>query len=130
MIRSSGETYKGKWKNGLKHGKGVQKWKDGQYYDGEWQDDRKHGYGIMVWPDGDTYAGQWALGDRHGLAIFKEVTVSGKERACLWKNDCRMYYFDEFKPEDKKELKVDVESDAEDLGEIDFEEMLNPTKKK
>lgn len=39
-----------------------------------------------------------------------------------------MYYFDEQKIEDKKELKVDEESDVEDL-ELDFNEMLNPDKK-
>ena len=41
-------VYEGDWVNGLKHGKGVARYKDGTEYNGEWQNDVKHGAGEII----------------------------------------------------------------------------------
>jgi hypothetical protein len=82
-------VYKGEFKAGRKHGKGVKSWPStGDVYEGEFAEDRKagtgtyqwgarssspgerysggyiadrrQGYGIYEWPNGDRYAGTWA----------------------------------------------------------------------
>ena len=41
MIFSNGDIYEGSWQAGLKHGKGVYKWKNGTTFDGNfWLDKR------------------------------------------------------------------------------------------
>jgi hypothetical protein len=80
--------YRGDFRAGRKHGKGVKTWPSGDRYEGEFAEDRKqgigkytwsprgrsagerysgaylndlrHGYGVYEWPSGDRYAGAWA----------------------------------------------------------------------
>lgn len=52
-----GEAYKGQWKNGLKHGKGVQVWPNNAVYYGYWKDGMANGFGRLVHVDGDVYEG-------------------------------------------------------------------------
>lgn len=56
---SNGAVYKGQMKHGLRHGAGIQVWRDGSRYEGEWQNDKANGYGRLVHNDGDIYEGQW-----------------------------------------------------------------------
>ena len=44
---SSGEVYKGTFKNGKRHGTGIGQMKSGALYKGEWRDDKPHGLGIL-----------------------------------------------------------------------------------
>lgn len=43
----------------LKHGKGVQIWKDGAKYEGEWINNKAQGRGVFVHPNGDLYEGEF-----------------------------------------------------------------------
>lgn len=80
--------YRGDFRAGKKHGRGVKTWRSGDRYEGEFVEDRKEGtgkytwsargasagesysggyrhdrregYGVYEWPSGDRYAGPWA----------------------------------------------------------------------
>lgn len=66
----SGYHYEGEWKNGLKHGKGVEKTKEGRY-EGEWKDNMRHGQGTEVLSCGTIYEGRWKENKKHGVGTKK-----------------------------------------------------------
>ena len=54
----SGSIYTGEWnENDMRHGKGIQYWKDGSMYEGYWKDDQAFGKGRLIHADGDVYEG-------------------------------------------------------------------------
>lgn len=55
-------TYEGEFKNGLKDGYGVCRYKNGDIYDGDWKNDLKDGYGIYVQSDKRRFDGDWSKG--------------------------------------------------------------------
>lgn len=88
---ANGDQYKGFYKNGLRHGKGVWMkmlgnsdkyegewgkdkkcgygtyvWASGNIYKGYFLDDLRHGYGEMIWADGSAYKGHWEKGVQNG----------------------------------------------------------------
>jgi len=58
--------YEGKFKSGLRHGKGTMQWKNGSQYTGQWKSDNIHGYGTFRYKDGSQYRGDWRNGKRSG----------------------------------------------------------------
>ena len=53
ITYSDGNTYKGSFKNNLRHGYGEFYWKeDGMVYEGEWRKGEMHGHGMLRMPDG------------------------------------------------------------------------------
>jgi len=70
-IQCDGSNYKGEWKNGKKHGKGIQNWAEGDIYKGEWKDGKRTGWGIHIWPDGHYYEGEYADDKRNGFGLFR-----------------------------------------------------------
>jgi len=94
-FSSTGSSYFGEWKDGQKHGMGIQKYIDGSKYSGEWKNGKKHGQGTLNWittdkyPDGsgyirEQYNGSWKNGKKHGPGRF-----SGYKGVYYgnWKND-------------------------------------------
>ena len=87
--------YKGEFKAGRKHGKGVKTWPSGDRYEGEFVEDRKEGTGTYLWGTrsawaGEKYAGgfmndrrngngryEWPNGDRY-TGPWKEDMIVGK----------------------------------------------------
>lgn len=67
---SIGYHYEGEWKNGLKHGKGVENTAEGRY-EGEWKDGMRHGKGTEISACGAIYEGQWKENKKHGPGIKK-----------------------------------------------------------
>ena len=49
LVSADGSCYKGEWKGGKKHGRGIYMWPDGSMYEGEWEEDRFHGYGKLCY---------------------------------------------------------------------------------
>lgn len=67
---AGGVHYEGEFKDGLRHGRGVQTWPDGARYDGEFANDKRNGQGIFTWPSLARYEGMFVEGKRHGHGIF------------------------------------------------------------
>jgi len=44
-----GVVYEGEWKNGLRHGHGILKYRNGSVYDGLWERGMKWGQGKMTY---------------------------------------------------------------------------------
>jgi hypothetical protein len=63
-------TYCGDWTGNLRHGFGVQVFKDGRRYEGIWENDVPHGVGTLFGPASKgsikEYEGEFAGGKRNG----------------------------------------------------------------
>ena len=62
--------YEGKYKSGLRNGKGIMKWKDGSLYTGQWKTGNIHGQGTFRYKDGSQYRGEWRNGKRSGIGTI------------------------------------------------------------
>jgi hypothetical protein len=64
-----GTEYDGQWKNGEKHGQGIQHYANGAQYVGQWENGERHGYGKQYYSNGAKYVGGWENGKRHGYGV-------------------------------------------------------------
>ncbi len=82
----NGAIYQGEWtKEGLRHGKGVQVWKDGSKYEGYWRNDMANGRGRLIHSDGDVYEGEWLNDKAHGRGTY--VHMDGAQYTGEWRED-------------------------------------------
>lgn len=86
-------SYRGDFREGKKHGKGVKVMPNGDRYAGDFSDDYRHGQGVYVWGDktrwaGDRYQGEYRRDLRHGWGVFQ--WGSGDRFEGPWKDDLRM----------------------------------------
>jgi hypothetical protein len=68
--------YRGEFRAGRKHGKGVKTWLSGDRYEGDFVSDRREGSGLYVWGMSSQWAGQRYVGDfvndrRHGHGVYE-----------------------------------------------------------
>lgn len=114
------ETYQGQWKDNMKHGYGVQTYKNGDRYEGQWLRDKRHGEGVLwvrvpgskskfrreftggwfedkrcgagtcYYSNADRYEGQWRDGKRHGQGHMHYVNGDIYEGS--WLNNSRHGY--------------------------------------
>lgn len=81
--------YRGGFKAGRKHGKGVKTWPNGDRYEGEFIADAKHGTGLYVWGRGpwagERYEGGFANDRRQGFGVYRWRT--GDVYRGPWHND-------------------------------------------
>jgi hypothetical protein len=83
-------SYKGGFRAGRKHGKGVKTWPSGDRYEGDFVDDRKEGRGTYTWGPrspwpGEKYSGEYVNDWRHGHGVYE---WPGSDRyAGPWKDD-------------------------------------------
>jgi hypothetical protein len=82
--------YKGEFRVGRKHGKGVKTWPSGDRYEGDFVADRKEGTGTYVWGPGSTWAGEKYTGSyradlRHGRGVYE--WPGGDRYDGPWEND-------------------------------------------
>ncbi len=68
-MKDKGE-YEGRYKKGVRHGKGVCYWEDGKRFVGRWKYDKMHGSGKMFYANGDIYEGDWENGYKQGTGIY------------------------------------------------------------
>eukprot|EP00092_Neocalanus_flemingeri_P049962 GFUD01057600.1.p2 GENE.GFUD01057600.1~~GFUD01057600.1.p2 ORF type:complete len:143 (+),score=36.79 GFUD01057600.1:24-431(+) len=59
-------TYTGDWREGVRHGRGVNTFSNGDVYTGEWDNDERHGHGELTWISGRSYAGGMVRGKMQG----------------------------------------------------------------
>ena len=62
--------YEGEFNNGLKHGEGIEYFKNGIIYSGKFINGKRNGKGIFIWPDGDRYEGEFKDGLRDGKGTY------------------------------------------------------------
>jgi hypothetical protein len=81
--------YRGTFRQGKKHGKGVKTWSNGDRYEGEFVDDHREGFGIYTWGGGkwagERYEGGYSNDLRHGFGTYR--WPSGDTYAGPWQND-------------------------------------------
>jgi len=77
--------YKGEWKNGKFHGKGILKEAWGDIYVGDFQNNLAHGYGRQEQPDGGYWEGEIKKDKLNGKAIL--VTAEGNVYEGDYKDD-------------------------------------------
>ncbi len=82
--------YRGDFRAGRKHGKGVKTWPSGDRYEGEFVEDRKHGLGRYIWSArgpsaGESYSGAYLNDRRHGHGVY--VWPSGDRYEGEWADD-------------------------------------------
>ncbi|RLN86964.1 hypothetical protein BBJ28_00012975 [Nothophytophthora sp. Chile5] len=61
--------YVGEWKDGQRHGYGIDRLDNGELFEGYWSHDRHHGAGELVLADGSRYEGLFRRGLWHGLGV-------------------------------------------------------------
>ena len=73
-VASGVAEYRGGFKDGRKHGRGVKTWPNGDRYEGGFTADQKEGYGVYQWGsgpwEGERYDGTFAADRRHGYGIY------------------------------------------------------------
>lgn len=82
--------YRGEFRAGRMHGKGVKTWPSGDRYEGELIEDRKQGTGMYTWGPRSQWAGQRYTGGylndrRHGYGVYE--WPNGEKYAGPWEND-------------------------------------------
>jgi hypothetical protein len=67
--------YRGEFRAGMKHGKGVKTWPNGDRYEGEFAEDRREGLGKYTWGSGawagQSYEGGYLADQRHGEGTYR-----------------------------------------------------------
>ena len=73
-IAKGKAEYRGGFKAGRKHGKGIKSWPNGDRYEGEFVADHKDGFGTYQWGEGpwkgERYEGSFAQDRRQGYGMY------------------------------------------------------------
>jgi hypothetical protein len=81
--------YRGEFRAGKKHGKGVKSWPSGDRYEGDFAEDRREGRGKYTWGRGpwagESYEGDYHDDQRHGEGTYRFAT--GDVYKGPWKED-------------------------------------------
>ena len=85
-IFEDGE-YEGEIRDGLPHGKGTYKYKNGDEYIGEFKNGLFDGNGEHIMKNGDNYTGQFKKGKKEGNGIYK--SFNGESYSGYWKDNKR-----------------------------------------
>jgi hypothetical protein len=87
-ARGSAE-YRGEFRAGRKHGRGIKTWPNGDRYEGAFVEDRKEGQGVYVFGRGpwagERYEGGFLDDRRHGHGVYRWAT--GDVYAGPWEAD-------------------------------------------
>ena len=82
----NGDEYKGEFKKGMKDGNGYYKDKEGEY-DGFWKNNKKDGQGKYTFKNGDLYMGEFKLDMFNGQGIL--LYSNGNKTIGTWENNKR-----------------------------------------
>jgi len=67
ILRSHlGDVYEGTFRNGYKHGTGVEVFKDGGSYIGNFRCGQPEGFGKLIGCDGSVFEGYFIKGEKNG----------------------------------------------------------------
>jgi hypothetical protein len=74
LARGTAE-YRGEFRAGKKHGRGVKTWPNGDRYEGSFANDRRHGEGKYTWGrgpwQGESFEGPYVEDKRQGEGIYR-----------------------------------------------------------
>jgi len=70
ILKFQDAHYLGEIQDGLRHGKGIMKYKSGRIYEGGWSSDFREGRGYERYANGHTYEGCYLKGKPHGYGIY------------------------------------------------------------
>ncbi|XP_065668556.1 MORN repeat-containing protein 4 isoform X2 [Hydra vulgaris] len=66
LLFPNGDSFSGRFNNGLFYGSGILTLEDGTTYEGEFYEGKFHGYGVYTRPDGMKYEGRFTDGTPNG----------------------------------------------------------------
>ena len=69
---NSGDYFMGHFKNGLKHGEGVEYYANGDKYNGHFVNGLPEGFGTYHWADCSHYRGDFKQGFRNGYGVWHD----------------------------------------------------------
>ena len=72
IMYPNGDTYKGGFTEGCKHGFGKYTYCGGEYYEGDFEHDMMHGYGKYVWDEENMYQGNFWRNKMHGKGVLTD----------------------------------------------------------
>lgn len=70
ITLTNGGRYLGEFREGKRHGRGLDLFPNGDRYEGEYRDGNRHGTGTYTHASGDRYVGEYREGKRHGTGSF------------------------------------------------------------
>lgn len=73
MKYRNGRQYEGHWFEDIRDGKGFERYPNGNTYFGHFKTGKAHGNGVYTWFNGEVYDGEWDQGLKHGRGIWKGV---------------------------------------------------------
>ena len=79
----TGQKYVGEFKDGVRHGEGIQTSSSGTY-EGYFKNDKMNGIGTYTWENGDKYNGEFVNNQLEGKGIY--TYPNGNSRSGVWKN--------------------------------------------
>lgn len=69
------ESFEGTFKENLKTGLGLMKYRSGAFYHGHFSEGQRHGEGTFKYTNGDIYSGLWENGKKHGKGTYVYATT-------------------------------------------------------
>lgn len=106
LLQEDISKFDGKYKDGKKHGFGIQHYQvfvysestfqatdkpSVQTYIGEFKEDKKNGFGTFIYSNGDIYKGKWLNDKRHGSGVL--ICNDGSLKNGVWKDDMLLEQF-------------------------------------
>jgi hypothetical protein len=70
VLKFSDAHYLGEIKDGVRHGKGLMRYKSGRLFEGHWRNDLREGRGYERYANGHTYEGCYHKGKPHGYGVY------------------------------------------------------------
>ena len=89
VITNAVSKYKGQVVGYLKHGHGVENFRNGDCYEGDYVNGRHDGLGYYVWSNGNSYRGSFCGGIRHGNGMWQKANNVGDTYEGEYINDKR-----------------------------------------
>ncbi|MBR2049983.1 MAG: hypothetical protein IJ957_04680, partial [Rikenellaceae bacterium] len=82
FITAEGIAMKGRFQNGVPHGKFIMQAPDGSKYVGEWVRDLPNGSGTFINPEGIAFTGKFKDGIPHGKCVMQDI--DGRKYTARW----------------------------------------------
>lgn len=79
-MQADGERYSGSYEQGLPHGHGTYRFKNGNVYEGEYSQGVIHGKGTIKFPDNRRFVGEFCDNKKNGHGRYEGVPEQSELR--------------------------------------------------